>query len=64
MYDHYSTLKGIEQMLGLTTLLGHAGDAGKQLDQERFSLRRLILMAACPDPSGTTEYGLPLTHPG
>ena len=28
-YDHYSTLKGIEQMLGVTPFLGHAGDAGK-----------------------------------
>ena len=28
-YDHYSTLKGIEEMLGVTPLLGHAGDAGK-----------------------------------
>jgi len=27
-YDHYSTLKGIEQMLGVTPLLGHAGDPG------------------------------------
>jgi hypothetical protein len=25
-YNHYSTLKGIEQMLGVTRLLGHAGD--------------------------------------
>lgn len=28
-YDHYSTLKGIQQMLGQTQLLGHAGDANK-----------------------------------
>jgi phosphatidylinositol-3-phosphatase len=28
-YDHYSALKGIEQMLGVTPLLGHAADAGK-----------------------------------
>lgn len=28
-YDHYSTLKGIQQMLGVTPLLGHATDAGK-----------------------------------
>ena len=28
-YDHYSTLKGIEQMLGVTPFLGHAGDAGR-----------------------------------
>lgn len=28
-YNHYSTLKGIQQMLGVgSTLLGHAGDAG------------------------------------
>ena len=26
-YDHYSTLKGIEQMLGVTPLLGHTADA-------------------------------------
>ena len=29
VYDHYSTLKGIQQMLGVAPLLGHAGDAGK-----------------------------------
>lgn len=28
-YDHYSVLKGMEQMVGQTQLLGHAGDAGK-----------------------------------
>jgi hypothetical protein len=28
-YNHYSTLKGIQQMLGVTPLLGHAGDAGR-----------------------------------
>ena len=28
-YDHYSTLKGVQEMLGQTTLLGHAGDVGK-----------------------------------
>jgi hypothetical protein len=28
-YDHYSTLKGIEQMLGVGPLLGHAADPGK-----------------------------------
>jgi hypothetical protein len=28
-YDHYSTLKGVQQMVGATPLLGHAGDAGK-----------------------------------
>ncbi len=28
-YDHYSVLKGIEQMVGLNQLLGHAGDSGK-----------------------------------
>jgi hypothetical protein len=28
-YDHFSALKGIEQMLNVTPLLGHAGDAGK-----------------------------------
>ncbi len=26
-YDHYSTLKGVQQMLGVTPLLGHAADA-------------------------------------
>jgi hypothetical protein len=26
-YDHYSTLKGIQQMLGVTPLLGHSADA-------------------------------------
>ncbi len=25
-YNHYSTLKGVQEMLGLTPLLGHAGD--------------------------------------
>jgi hypothetical protein len=28
-YNHYSTLKGIQQMLGVTPLLGHAGDSGR-----------------------------------
>jgi phosphatidylinositol-3-phosphatase len=27
-YNHYSVLKGIQQMVGSTPLLGHAGDAG------------------------------------
>ena len=27
-YDHYSTLKGVQQMLGVTPLLGHAADTG------------------------------------
>jgi hypothetical protein len=26
-YNHYSTLKGVEQMLGAAPLLGHAADA-------------------------------------
>jgi hypothetical protein len=25
-YNHYSTLKGVQQMLGVTPLLGHAAD--------------------------------------
>jgi hypothetical protein len=28
-YDHYSALKGIEQMIGVGPLLGHAADVGK-----------------------------------
>jgi len=28
-YDHYSTLKGIQEMVGAGPLLGHAADAGK-----------------------------------
>jgi phosphatidylinositol-3-phosphatase len=28
-YTHYSTLKGIQRMLGQTTLLGHAADTGR-----------------------------------
>jgi hypothetical protein len=28
-YDHYSTLKGLQQMVGARPLLGHAGDIGK-----------------------------------
>jgi hypothetical protein len=27
-YNHYSTLKGVQQMLGATPLLGHAADSG------------------------------------
>jgi phosphatidylinositol-3-phosphatase len=27
-YNHYSTLKGVQEMLGVAPLLGHAGDAG------------------------------------
>ncbi|MFC7486291.1 alkaline phosphatase family protein [Knoellia pratensis] len=27
-YNHYSTLAGVQQMLGVSPLLGHAGDAG------------------------------------
>jgi phosphatidylinositol-3-phosphatase len=40
VYDHYSTLKGVEQMLGVTPLLGHAGDAGKSSirDDSAFGL--------------------------
>ena len=26
-YNHYSTLAGVQQMLGVSPLLGHAGDA-------------------------------------
>ena len=28
-YNHYSTLKGVQEMLGVTPLLGHAGDPGR-----------------------------------
>ncbi|MGA8979994.1 MAG: alkaline phosphatase family protein [Pedococcus sp.] len=40
-YDHYSTLKGMQQMLGVTPLLGHAGDAGVSSirDDPAFGLR-------------------------
>jgi len=39
VYDHYSTLKGIEQMLGLTPLLGHAADAGKNSIRDDLTFR-------------------------
>ena len=41
VYDHYSSLKGIEQMLGVGPLLGHANDAGKSSvrDDGVFRLR-------------------------
>jgi phosphatidylinositol-3-phosphatase len=38
-YDHYSTLKGIEQMLGVTPLLGHAGDGGKSSVRDDAAFR-------------------------
>ena len=39
--DHYSVLKGIEQMVGQTQLLGHAGDPGKSSirDDSLFRLK-------------------------
>jgi hypothetical protein len=36
--NHYSTLKGMEQMLGLTTYLGHAGDPGTVSVADYFGL--------------------------
>lgn len=36
--NHYSTLKGIQQMLGLTPLLGHAGDPSTVSIRDYFGL--------------------------
>ena len=38
-YDHYSTVNGIEQMLGVSTLLGHAADAGKSSVRDEATFR-------------------------
>ena len=38
-YDHYSLLKTTEQLLGITTFLGHAGDAGTDSMAAAFNLR-------------------------
>ena len=40
-YNHYSTLKGMQEMLRVTPLLGHAGDAGMRSirDDPAFGLR-------------------------
>jgi len=40
-YNHYSVLKGIQQMVGVTPLLGHAGDAGLESirDDALFGLK-------------------------
>ena len=40
-YNHYSVLKGIQQMVGATPLLGHAADAGTASirDDAIFGLR-------------------------
>jgi hypothetical protein len=38
-YNHYSTLKGIQQMIGLTPLLGHAGDAGRSSIRDDTTFR-------------------------
>jgi len=37
--DHYSTLKGIEEMLGLSPLLGHAADPTTDSIRNYFGLR-------------------------
>ena len=37
-FDHYSLLKTTEQLLGLTTFLGHAGDAGTASMASAFNL--------------------------
>lgn len=37
-FDHYSTLKGMQQMLGLSPLLGHAADPGVVSISTKFGL--------------------------
>lgn len=37
-FDHYSTLKGMQQMLGLSPLLGHAADPGVVSISRKFGL--------------------------
>ena len=37
-FDHYSLLKTTEQLLGITTFLGHAGDAGTSSMVSTFNL--------------------------
>ena len=38
-FDHYALLKTAEQLLGITTFLGHAGDAGTTSMASAFNLR-------------------------
>ena len=38
LFDHYSLLKTTEQLLGITTFLGHAGDAGTSSMVSAFNL--------------------------
>ena len=37
-FDHYSLLKSTEQLLGITTFLGHAGDRGTSSMVRAFGL--------------------------
>jgi hypothetical protein len=37
-FDHYALLKTTEQLLGITTYLGHAGDAGTTSMAQAFRL--------------------------